>query len=142
MIHVAAAVICKNGRILICQRGAGGNCEYLWEFPGGKQEPGETLEKCLVRECREELEIDIAVKDIFAETAYSYPDRKVALTFFHAELRKGEPVRKVHKDMKWVLPEELNYYEFCPADTGIVERLVKSLEFAGADDNGREYKGQ
>jgi 8-oxo-dGTP diphosphatase len=127
MIHVAAAILRKDDKILICQRGAGGNCEYLWEFPGGKQDTGETMEQCLIRECREELEIEIGIKSIFAETTWQYPDRKIAFTFFNAELIQGEPVKNVHKILQWVSPNELADYEFCPADVGIVDKLAKAF---------------
>lgn len=123
MTQVAAAIIQKDKKILICKRGAGGNCAFLWEFPGGKLEKGETLEECLIRECKEELEIDISIKCVFAESTYKYPDREIAFTFFNAEIMGGELKMNVHNDMQWVLPSELKEYEFCPADTDIVERL-------------------
>ena len=123
MIQVAAAIIRENDKILICKRGAGGNCAFLWEFPGGKLEKGETLEECLIRECKEELEINIAIKCIFAETTYKYPDREIAFTFFTADYIGGKMKMNVHQDIKWVLPNELKNYELCSADTGIVERL-------------------
>lgn len=126
LIQVAAAIIHKDNKILICQRGAGGHCEYLWEFPGGKRDAGETPEQCLIRECREELGIEIGLKGIFAETVYQYPDRKIAFTFFTAELIQGEPVKYVHRDIRWVSPGELTEYEFCPADVSIVEKLANS----------------
>lgn len=124
MIQVTAAIIRQNDRILICKRGAGGSCAFLWEFPGGKLEVGETLEECLIRECKEELEIDIAIKCIFAETTYKYPDREIAFTFFTAEIMGGELKMNVHNDMQWVLPSELKDYEFCPADMEIIRRLA------------------
>jgi len=128
MIHVSAAIIKdKTGKILICQRDKGGICEYLWEFPGGKQEPHETAELCLVRECMEELNISIEIKDLFAETVYEYPDRNIAFSFFNAEIVEGEPEANVHKSIIWVLKEKLSEFQFCPADTEIVELLAKTL---------------
>ena len=124
MIHVAAAIIHRGPRILICQRGEGGNCSNLWEFPGGKVEPNETPEQCVLRECREELGIEIELKGLYARTKYRYPDREIAFSFFRAELTNGEIKRKVHRDIKWVLPDELKSYEFCPADIEIVNRLA------------------
>lgn len=123
MTQVAAAIIRKDGKFLICQRGAGGNCAFLWEFPGGKLEPDETLEECLIRECKEELEIEISVKGIFAETTYKYPEREIAFTFFEAEIIGGELKMNVHNDMQWVLPSELKNYKFCSADVEIMEKL-------------------
>ena len=124
MTQVTAAIIRQNDKILICKRGAGGNCAFLWEFPGGKLEMGETLEECLIRECKEELEIDIAIKCVFVETTYKYPDREIAFTFFNAEIMGGELKMNVHNDMQWVLPSELKDYEFCPADMEIIRRLA------------------
>lgn len=129
MIDVSAAII-KNetGEILICQRGKGGVCEYLWEFPGGKLEAWESPEECLVRECREELGIEIMVQELFAETTYSYPDITIAFSFFCAEVINGEPTANVHKSIQWVLPDELKLFEFCPADIAIIEKLIKTSE--------------
>lgn len=128
MTRVSAAII-KNSEneILICQRGPGGSCEFLWEFPGGKIEQGESPEECLVRECREELEIDIEVLDLFEETKYSYPERDIEFVFFTASLIKGVPAPSVHKTIKWVSPDRLGEYEFCPADVFVVEKLAKGI---------------
>lgn len=124
MTEVAAAIIRNNGKILICQRGEGGNCAFLWEFPGGKIEAGESLENCLVRECKEELEINILIKNIFSKTTYQYPDREIAFTFFEAEIFDSEIKLNVHKDYNWVVPSELKNYNFCPADVEVIKRLV------------------
>ena len=124
MITVTAAIIRQNNQILICRRGPGGNCAYLWEFPGGKLEPGESLEECIIRECQEELEITISVKDIFAETTYQYPDKEIAFTFYNAEIIGGTMKVNAHEEIRWVLAEELKNYEFCPADVKIVEQLM------------------
>lgn len=83
MILVSAAIIRNTaGEILICQRGAGGSCAFLWEFPGGKQEAGETAADCLVRECREELGIEIDIVALLEQTSYTYPDNKNRAFFF------------------------------------------------------------
>jgi 8-oxo-dGTP diphosphatase len=126
MLKVTAAIIRQKGKLLICQRGAGGHCAFLWEFPGGKLEPGESKEECLIRECEEELGIQIAVGSIFAETTYQYPDRKISFTFFNAEIISGELTPKVHQQVQWITPEELKNYDFCPADTEIVNRLFET----------------
>lgn len=117
MTEVTAAVIKKDGKILICRRPADKSCALLWEFPGGKQEPGETLEQALTRECLEELNIHIAVREKLHETVYEYPERKLRLHFFAAEIESGTLKRKEHSEIKWVLPEEMNQYDFCPSDT-------------------------
>lgn len=91
MILVSAAIIRNTaGEILICQRGAGGSCAFLWEFPGGKQEAGETAADCLVRECREELGIEIDIVALLEQTSYTYPDNKIGLSFFAAKKRTSE----------------------------------------------------
>ena len=84
----------------------------LWEFPGGKLEEGETLEECLVRECREELEVDIRIVSKYAETEYEYPNRRIAFTFFNAEIANGKINANVHNDVKWVRLDELEEYRF------------------------------
>lgn len=92
MILVSAAIIRNTaGEILICQRGAGGSCAFLWEFPGGKQEAGETAADCLVRECREELGIEIDIVALIEQTSYTYPDNKIGLSFFAAQITGGVP---------------------------------------------------
>ena len=126
LTRVAAAVIRnESGNILICRRGAGGSCAFLWEFPGGKLEPGETPAQCAARECEEELNVGIAVGPLFWETRYSYPEREVALSFFHASIVRGVPEKRVHLELKWVAPPELCQYEFCPADGPMVRKLAE-----------------
>ena len=126
MTRVSAAIITNSdNEILICRRGPGGSCQFLWEFPGGKIEQGESPEECLVRECLEELEIEIEVLDLFEETKYSYPEREIEFMFFSASLKKGVPTPNVPDSIKWVSPDMLGEYEFCPADVFVVERLAK-----------------
>lgn len=127
MITVTAGIIRQHGTILICQRGAGGNCAFLWEFPGGKLEPGETMEECLIRECKEELDVQIIVQGIFSETTYRYPDREIAFTFFNAAIVSGDITLTVHQQICWVSPDELKGYEFCPADVEVVKLLCSDL---------------
>lgn len=123
MLNVTAAIIRRNGRILICKRSNGGSCAHLWEFPGGKFEPGETAYECITREIREELSAEIRPVSVFAEYTYSYPDKDIAFTFIEAELISGEPQLSVHEEMRWVLPEELGQFNWCPADKKVVEML-------------------
>ena len=125
MTHVAAAILEREGRLLICKRGAGGSTAHLWEFPGGKLEPGETPEECVVRECREELDAEIRPLAVYETTSWRYPDREIAFTFFRAALVSGEPRRIVHDEIRWVAPCELPDYPFCPADRALVERLAR-----------------
>ena len=128
MIRVSAAII-KNSdnEILICQRGPGGSCQFLWEFPGGKIESGESPEECLIRECREELDIDISVQKLFAQSTHSYPETDIEFMFFCARLEKGVPTPSVHNSIKWVSPDMLEKYNFCPADVYVVKKLAKEI---------------
>ena len=125
MTEVAAAILHRDGKILICQRKEGGNCSLLWEFPGGKREAGETMEQCVVRECQEELGIVIRPKGLYAQEHYTYGTEPFSFAFFNAEIAEGEPENHVHRAMKWVRPAELLSEPFCPADEGIVRRLAK-----------------
>ena len=125
MTEVAAAILRRDGKILICQRKEGGNCSLLWEFPGGKREAGETMEQCVVRECQEELGIVIRPKGLYAQEHYTYGTEPFSFAFFNAEIAEGEPENHVHRAMKWVRPAELLSEPFCPADEGIVRRLAK-----------------
>lgn len=126
-IEVTAAVIRDDdGKILIGKRGEGGSCAHLWEFPGGKIEKGERPVDCLIRECHEELSCDISCGDApMYETTYEYPDVCVHLRFFKAGIEEGEPAANVHDALKWVSPEELTEYQFCPADEEFIEDLSR-----------------
>ena len=105
MIEVAAAIIEKQGKILIGKRRGSGSCAGLWEFPGGKQEPGETLPEALRRECREELGIAVSAGGLCARIVHQYPDREVGLSFFYAMAEDGVPEARVHEELRWAEPE-------------------------------------
>ena len=122
-VEVVAALIRDGSRFLICQRPAHKARGLLWEFVGGKIEPGETKEAALVRECREELDITLEVGEVFAEVLHEYPDITVRLTLFSARIREGTPQKLEHNDLRWITPEEIPQYPFCPADTEILEKL-------------------
>lgn len=121
--EVVAALIWDGGRFLICQRPAHKARGLLWEFVGGKVEPGETKEQALVRECREELAVTISVGEVFTEVDHDYPDLNVQLTLFNAAIIAGTPKMLEHNDIRWITPEEVPQYEFCPADETILRRL-------------------
>ena len=95
----------------------------MWEFVGGKVEPGETKEQALKRECMEELGIVLSVGERFMEVVHAYPDLTVHLTLFHAAIASGEPQLLEHNDMRYILVDEIPQYDFCPADTEILARL-------------------
>lgn len=126
VIHVAAAIIYQSNKVLICQRAEGGSCPLLWEFPGGKLEPDETIEDCVARECKEELDIEIRPLTIYQQMSYQYPEREIYFTFFVAEIVSGEIKKNVHREIRWVAPSELEQYEFCPADVEIARKLAKA----------------
>ena len=121
---VVAALIWQEGRFLICQRPAHKARGLLWEFVGGKVEPGETREEALIRECREELAVELAVGDVFMEVVHPYPDLTVHLILFHATIAEGTPQRLEHVDLQWILPSQIPEFDFCPADKDILERIV------------------
>ena len=124
--EVVAALIWQNGRFLICQRPENKARALLWEFVGGKIEPGESGEEALVRECREELGMTVAVGDIFTDVTHVYPDLTVHLTLYHCTIAEGEPILLEHADMAWITPDEIGHYEFCPADVEILVKIVKT----------------
>ena len=123
MTEVVAALIWRGERFLACQRPEHKARGLLWEFVGGKVEPGETREEALIRECREELDITVVPGDIFMEVTHEYPDLTVHLTLFHAALPEGEPRALEHREVRWITREEIDGLAFCPADEVILERL-------------------
>ena len=126
MTEVVAALIWQEGRFMICQRPAHKARGLLWEFVGGKTEPGETLEQALIRECREELDITVSVGDIFTRVIHEYPDILIRLTLFHCTIAAGEPKLLEHNDLKWIFPDEIPRYDFCPADKDILALIRKT----------------
>ena len=123
-IQVTAAIFRRNDQYLICQRAHDDALPLLWEFPGGKMEDGETLEECIMRECKEELAVDIRVIGEFGRTSYPHAGNELIFTFFCAEIVGGDISVNVHEQVKWVSAAELVDYEFCPADVEIVERIA------------------
>lgn len=123
MLRVAAAIISDaEGRILICRRSYG-SCAGLWEFPGGKLEPGENVRDCLIRECREELDIEIEPGEVFCETVEYRDDTRREFTFLMAKLVSGTPKCSVHSELCWADPAALDGPAYCPADIVVAERL-------------------
>lgn len=122
-IEVSAALIFRDGELLIAQRHADSHLGGLWEFPGGKREPNETFEQCLAREIREELGVEIAVGELFEEIAHAYPEKTVRLKFFLCELASGEPQTLGCAAFKWVKKQELADYKFPAADARLLQKL-------------------
>ncbi len=128
MTEVVAALIWKDNRFMICQRPANKARGLLWEFVGGKVEPGETKEQALIRECREELAITVSVGDVFMDVVYEYPDIKVHLTLFQASVAEGVPQKLEHNDIRWIPVMEISQYDFCPADQAILRKLQAEVK--------------
>ena len=124
MIEVVAALIWDGDRFLICQRPENKARGLLWEYVGGKVEPGETKKEALIRECREELGITITVGDVFMDVVHEYPDITVHLTLFHASIAEGKIRLLEHNAIAWITPDEIPDYDFCPADKDINERIM------------------
>lgn len=125
MVEVVAALIWENNKFMICQRPKTKTCALLWEFVGGKVEPGETKEQALIRECQEELGIILSVGDPFMDVFHEYPDITVHLTLFHATIAQGTPQKLEHNDIRWITPEEISQYNFCPADQEILQKITQ-----------------
>jgi 8-oxo-dGTP diphosphatase len=128
IIEVSAGLVFRAGKLLITQRHAGAHLGGLWEFPGGKREPGETFEACLVRELREELGVTVAVGELFETVTHAYPERTVLLKFFHCGLPTGEPQAIDCAAIKWVNHSELAAHDFPAADAGLLEKLRTATE--------------
>ena len=125
MVEVVAALIWDGERFLICQRPAHKARGLLWEFVGGKVEPGETKQQALARECREELDVTVEAGEVFMEVVHEYPDITVRLTLFNASIVSGAPKKLEHNDIRWIRVDEIPGYDFCPADDEILKRLME-----------------
>lgn len=123
IVEVVAALIWDSDKFMICQRPVHKARALLWEFVGGKVEPGETKVQALIRECQEEIAITLFVGDVFMDVVHEYPDITVHLTLFNATIAEGTPQKLEHNDIQWITPGEIPQYDFCPADEAILNRL-------------------
>jgi len=123
-INVTAGLIFQDGRILIASRPPGYHLAGMWEFPGGKQEPDESLEECLEREIKEELDIEIRADRLFSTVRHEYEKKIVSLHVFECAYLKGDPKALEGQDIKWVRPDDLRLYEFPPPDQEVIELLM------------------
>ena len=123
MTDVVAALIWDQDKFMICQRPAHKARGLLWEFVGGKTEPGESMEDALIRECQEELDITVAVGDIFTQVIHEYPDIHIRLTLFNCTIAEGTPKLLEHHDLKWITPAQIPLFDFCPADEDIPKMI-------------------
>ncbi len=127
-VHVAAAVIIREGKILCVQRSEN-KLEYIskkWEFPGGKVENDEGLENTVIREILEELKVSISVLNFLVQVNHEYPDFRLKMDTFICEIESGEPILTEHIDLKWLSPSELSILDWAAADVPIVEKLLSN----------------
>lgn len=123
MTEVVAALIWDGDKFLACQRPAHKTRGLLWEFVGGKIEAGETGKAALIRECREELGITVSVSEVFMDVVHKYPDMTVHLTLYNCVIVEGTLQKLEHNDLRWITVDEIDDYEFCPADEDILSEL-------------------
>ena len=123
MTQVVAALIWQNNRFLICRRPPHKTRGLLWEFVGGKVENGETKQQALIRECMEELAVKVRVDDVYMQLVHEYPDMTVELTLFNAAIVAGEPQLLEHTEIRYISVDEIDRFDFCPADVEILKKL-------------------
>jgi len=133
IIEVAAALVFRDGKLLITQRYPDAHQGGLWEFPGGKREPDESFEECLHRELAEELGIEVAVKDPVETIIHEYPERTVLLKFFRCIWKRNEPRNLGCPDFCWVTRDELENYTFPPADARLLDKLRRDKSLWAED---------
>lgn len=126
--HVTAGIIWKDNHILITQRPPKGLLGGLWEFPGGKQEKGETLSECLIREIREELDLEIEILRPLVSVKHAYTHFKITLHAFECKYKSGKLSLRECMNAKWIRPEEIENFAFPGADRKIIEKLQKEIQ--------------
>lgn len=124
-VWVAAALMIRDDKFLICRRPAHKIRGGLWEFPGGKVEPGESAAQALARECGEELGVSVCPGEVYMELTHPYPDITVKLTLLQVFAFQGQPQLLEHEALAWIGVEEIDDFDFCPADKLILERLKR-----------------
>lgn len=115
-----------QARVLITKRHSDDARGGLWEFPGGKQEAGESLQECLARELREELKIEVEVQKPFITVEHNYRDLCITLHTFHCHILRGQPRAVACADWRWVAIDELTNYSFSAADEHVVTELQRT----------------
>lgn len=123
IVRVTAAILVKNGRIIIAQRHSDDHLSGKWEFPGGKIEAGETPQACLKRELKEEFQIEVSVGDFLGSKEYDYEHISIELLVYRAYWDSGDIMLRDHADYRWISPVALGQYDFAPADIPFVEKL-------------------
>ncbi len=127
MINVTAAILIKNGLILIAKRKASDALSNKWEFPGGKIEKGESPEECLIRELKEEFDINTEIEEYFGESIYQYPDFKIKLIAYKVRWITGKIKSTSHDLYKWIKINDIDNYDFAEADRPLVKKLKKEM---------------
>ena len=125
-IRVVAAIITYEDKIFATQRGYG-EFEGGWEFPGGKVEEGETPEEALVREIKEELDVEVEVEELLDTVEYDYPKFHLSMDCFICKVKYGDFVLKEHKNAKWLTKDTLNSVSWLPADEGLVKKIKEYM---------------
>lgn len=129
-IEVVAGLIFRGGRLLIAQRPAGAHLGGLWEFPGGKREPGEAPEAALTRELHEELGVAVSVGELIETVEHAYPDKRVRIRFFRCRLLRGEPqALDGQRSIRWITRAELSEPSFPAADAHLLQRLLAESDW-------------
>ena len=124
LVRVTAAILEKDGKILIAKRKTGDKLfAGLWEFPGGKVEEGETPEECMARELKEELDIEVEVEELITSNKHKYPHGIFELLAYRVKHISGEIVLNDHEEIKWVTVDEMSNFEFPPADFPIIKKM-------------------
>ena len=121
-IEVVAAVVIRAQGVLLCQRPDGPHLPLLWEFPGGKIDPGESPRQALERELREELDVSSSIASRVATVEHHYPEKSVRIQFFAADIA-GAPRPLVHRELRWIATDDLDDYEVPPANRSVVRML-------------------
>jgi 8-oxo-dGTP diphosphatase len=127
MMRVVAAVIRNEEKVLITQRAKNDRLALKWEFPGGKINENETAQECIIREIKEELNLDIEVSGLFMKNIYYYEKGSIELTTFFVRINGGGMMLNVHNNARWVQINQLKNYEFCPADVEVVKQLMRAV---------------
>ena len=127
IVEAAAAVIQQNGKFLITKRLETSPMGHCWEFPGGKIETGETVEECIVRECREEIDVLVQPVKRLRDEWYDYPHGLIHLQFVLCKIVSGEPRPVECREIRWIHPEEFKDFEFPPADVSVIEDLTRGM---------------
>jgi mutator protein MutT len=131
IIDVAAALVFREGKLLITQRYAGAHLGGLWEFPGGKRESNESFAACLIRELREELGIEVEVGELVESLTHAYPEKTVHLKFYRCRWKEHEPQPLGCPAFQWVSADELSDYDFPAADARLLDMLRRDTTIWG-----------